>query len=324
MLDLFTIGDIKLDTFIMLPEASVMCGLKDAGCKLCLDYGAKIPVDHTSSQIAGSAPNVAVGIARMGKKSAVVSLMGKDITHTLAVEFLKKNNVETRYVKAAASRSSSFAAVLTFRGESTQLAVHGNADYTLPTPPPKAAWMHIAELGKGYERLYREIIAYAKANDVRISFNPGEVQLRERKKELLALINTSEVLFVNRKEAATLLEVAPSTAIPSLLKKLYTLGADDVVITDGKNGAYAYDGKTMYYTPVFPGKRIEATGAGDAFASGYIGALIHERTTKEALCWGSVNAVSVIGSIGPTDGLLSHKTIIDRLAKRQSYKTQIL
>lgn len=324
MLDVLTIGDIKLDTFIMIPTASVMCGLRERECKLCLDYGAKIPIEHSSSEIAGSAPNVAVGIARMGHKSAVVSVMGEDITHTLAMDFLKKNKVDTRFITAKAGKNSSFAAVLSFRGESTQLAVHGSIDYRFPSPPPKSQHIHVSELGEGYERLYREIIGAVKKTGARISFNPGQVQLKERKRELFAMIAASEVLFVNRAEACGLLELPQSTAPLTLLKKLFGLGANHVVVTDGADGAYAYDGTVGYFAPIFPGKRVEATGAGDAFATGYLGARIHKRPMEEALAWASVNAASVIGTVGPTAGLLTDAAILGRLAKRSSYKTTTL
>lgn len=324
MLDVLTIGDIKLDTFIMIPDASVRCDLRERDCKLCLDYGAKIPVDDATTAIAGSAPNVAVGISRTGKHAGVVSTMGPDITHDLAVKFLKHNLVETRFIKTEAGRHSSFAAVLSFRGESTQLAVHGHADYRLPSPLPKTSWLHVSELGTGYERLYKEINGHARKSGIRVSFNPGQVQLKEKKKELFMLIAASEVLFVNRREALMLLDLSPSTAVTTILTKLYTLGADDVVMTDGVDGAYAYDGKSAYFVPAFPGKRVEATGAGDAFTSGYLAALLHKKSPDEALRWGSVNAASVIGTIGPTDGLLTDKAILGRLAKRPSYKTKML
>ena len=76
MYDLITIGDIKLDTFVVLDGNGQQCSLKMPEAKLCLDYGAKIDVQVVDSQIAGSAPNVAIGLARMKKKTAVLSVMG--------------------------------------------------------------------------------------------------------------------------------------------------------------------------------------------------------------------------------------------------------
>ena len=90
MYNILTIGDIKLDTFIVVEDANVMCELKMPACQLCIEYGKKIPVQDIDTQIAGSAPNVAIGLARMKQKTAVYAQMGKDILHKLAIEFLKQ------------------------------------------------------------------------------------------------------------------------------------------------------------------------------------------------------------------------------------------
>jgi sugar/nucleoside kinase (ribokinase family) len=78
------------------------------------------------------------------------------------------------------------------------------------------------------------------------------------------------------------------------------------VITDGANGAMAYDsinGKFMK-VGVLPVDAYERTGAGDAFGSGCLSALIHGKTLDEALLWGTCNSASVIGYTGSQKGLL--------------------
>lgn len=324
MLDILTIGDIKLDTFIKIPDASVLCQLKSEECKLCIDYGKKIPVESSLSQIAGTAPNVAVSLSKMRKKTAIISTMGKDVTYRVAIEFLKKHGVSTQFITTSPHTPSSFATVLNFRGESTQLVIHNGADTRLPAKFPQTKWLHLAEIGEGYSELFRSILRQVKARGIRLSFNPGQVQINERKKELFDLIEASEVLFLNLREARQLVRTTANADIRTVMEKIYRFGADDVVITDGRNGAYAYDGKRLYHCPMFPGKRIEATGAGDAFTSGFLGALLHEKNFDEALRWGSVNAASVVGYVGPTEGLLSHTEIMKRLKDRPSFTTKLL
>ena len=56
---MITIGDTKLDTFVVLDEASLQCQLKMPDCQLCIAYGEKIVVDVVEYQIAGTAQNVA-------------------------------------------------------------------------------------------------------------------------------------------------------------------------------------------------------------------------------------------------------------------------
>lgn len=323
MYDILTIGGIKLDTFIVIPDASVTCELKMPSCKLCIDYGKKNIVDDIEIQIAGSAPNVAIGVRKMGKMSAVYSEMGKDIIHTLAVEFLKKHKVESKFVKPS-GEDSSFAAVLNFKGESTQLVKQNGHEYRLPSRLPSTAWIHISELGRGYEKLYRELVKAKKTKKFKISFNPGAVQINERKKELMQLIAVSDVLFLNKVEALTILKEKAEMEDHAIMAGVKKLGPEYVVVTDGKNGAFAFDGEQLDFAPMFPGKRVEATGAGDAFAAGFLGALMHGKQHAEALKWASVNAASAVGEIGPTKGLLTHTEIKKRLKARPSYKTKEL
>ncbi len=323
MLDLLSVGAIKLDTFIVLPEASVLCELKKPDCKLCIEYGKKIPVESFVTQIAGSAPNVAVGLARMNCKTAVMSFMGDDPVYHQAIAFLKAHKVSPSQVKKQKGFHSSAAVVLNYKGESTQLVDHVPHTYRLPKTTPACRFIHISELGGQYEPLYKDAIWLAKKKGAKISFNPGSVQLRERKKELLDLIAVTEVLFLNLFEARQLIQ-HPEDDIRLLMTRLKAMGPHYVVVTDGKNGAYAFDGQQLDFVPIFPGDFKEATGAGDAFATGFLGGLLKGKAHREALKWGAANASSVVGAVGPTSGLLSHLEIQKRLKKHPSFKSREL
>lgn len=322
MLDLLSIGAIKLDTFILLPDASVACELKTADCKLCIDYGKKIPVAAFVTQIAGSAPNVAVGLGKMGLKTSVMSFMGDDPVYHQAVAFLKQHHVNTALIKKQKGFHSSAAVVLNFKGESTQLVDHVPHEYRLPPSAPKTKFIHVSELGGGYEKLYKDAIALVKKRKVRLSFNPGSIQIHELKPAFFQLLSVTEVLFVNMTEARLITKAENGEEIRSTMLKLKALGPHYVVVTDGQNGAFAFDGKQLDHVPMFPGERVEATGAGDAFATGFIGALLKGKKHAEALRWASVNAASVVGAVGPTRGLLSHTDIQRQLKARKSFKSQ--
>ena len=196
--------------------------------------------------------------------------------------------------------------MLNFKGESTQLVSHDGFEYRLPKRLPSTEWIHVSEQGKGYEKLYLDLIALKKTKGTNISFNPGVIQIEENKKALKDLIKHTTVLFVNMAEAKDLMGKKGEVEIHNLMAGLKKMGPDYVVVTDGKNGAYAYDGEQLDYAPMFPGPRVEATGAGDSFTSGFLGALMHGKKHDEGLMWGSVNAASVVHEIGPTKGLLTH------------------
>lgn len=323
MYNLIAIGDIKLDTFVVLDEASLQCQLKMPECLLCLEYGGKIAVSVVASQIAGSAPNVAVGLSRQKRKTAIISNMGVDGTQELAIKFLAKEKVSSRYIHVAKDEPSSYSVVLNFKGDRTILTSHIRHVYHLPPHLPKTAWVHVGEMGLGYETLYRSVAARARSNGLKVSLNPGSIQIQEKGKALLGLIKETDVLFVNREEAQAITGES-SIEIHHLAPALLKLGCKEVVITDGKNGSYYFDGKAIQFCPLFPGKAVETTGAGDAFTTGFLGARLAGLAATESMKWGAVNAASVVGFVGPTAGLLTAGQIKSRVRQHKTFGVKSL
>jgi sugar/nucleoside kinase (ribokinase family) len=80
-----------------------------------------------------------------------------------------------------------------------------------------------------------------------------------------------------------------------------------VVITKGKGGATAFDGKFVYQVEAPLVEVIDATGAGDSFGSGLVAGLIQNRGRSDlprALRLAMANAVSNIQVFGANKGLL--------------------
>ncbi|OGL66979.1 hypothetical protein A2856_00590 [Candidatus Uhrbacteria bacterium RIFCSPHIGHO2_01_FULL_63_20] len=324
MFDVVTIGDIKLDTFVVLDHvSSVQCTLKMPECLLCLEYGAKIPVNVVDAQMAGSAPNVAVGLARMGLKTAVVSNMGLDGTRALTLRRFYEEGVSPAYIHVTRREQSAYSVVLNYKGERTILSSQIKHEYHLPRKMARTKWIYVSEMGNGYERIYKEVVARTKKDGTYIGFNPGSIQIAERKKALFDLIKNTYVLFVNLEEARAITQ-QDTAEVHHLATALYRLGPKKTVITDGKNGAYSFDGTELRHCPIFPGKKIESTGAGDAFATGYLGALMHGQLHDEALRWGSVNSASVVGFVGPQPGLLTTAKLRSRLRQHPSFRTILM
>lgn len=322
MYDLIAVGDVKMDTFITLSDAQVRVFADGKEEFLGVPYGKKTPVPEVFSQPAGSAPNVAIAMRRFRRSSAVMSIMGNDPTHDNAISFLQGYGVDVRYISSKKG-ASSFSAVINHRGESTQLVSHSSFTHRLPLFMPRTKWMHLSEVGHGYERLYRDVLKRIRGGAFKLSLNPGSVQLAAPRDVLFDVLQITDVLFLNMSEAFTLLKLKPKEKnIRGVLRELHALGPKIVVVTDGKKGATAFDGVAILYAPMFPGKRVEATGAGDAFCSGFLGALLAGHSTAEALRWGSVNAASAVGQIGPTAGLLTKSEILKRLKAHRTYRVK--
>ena len=119
--------------------------------------------------------------------------------------------------------------------------------------------------------------------------------------------------FVNVEEAQTLLRTQ-NKGLPFLLRELHHQGPKIVVISDGPQGSYTYDGKKLYYCPIYDVPVVERTGCGDSYATGFLSAIAYGKTVIEAMKWGTVNAASVIQQVGPQAGLIQ-QSLLQKILK---------
>jgi ribokinase len=130
------------------------------------------------------------------------------------------------------------------------------------------------------------------------------------------LYRRANVLICNREEAVEI-GGGDHGKVGELLDSLRRLGPEIVVITDGPDGAYASDESERYFVPAYPdpARPRERTGAGDAFSSALVAAMVKGLPMQVALSWAPVNAMSVVQEVGSQSGLLTesqlHKYLVD-------------
>ena len=137
------------------------------------------------------------------------------------------------------------------------------------------------------------------------------------KEKLADIYAATEVFFCNVEEAQTILN-EKSRDVKKMIKMMHELGPKIVCITDGKDGAYAYDSYNdeYWFHPIYPDPQppVERTGAGDSFSSTFTIALGHGKTVAEALSWGPINSMNVVQYIGAQEGLLTQAQLEEFLA----------
>lgn len=320
MLDLIAIGDSTLDVFLHISEASLSCQINKEACLLCLEYAEKIPVDSvTKIPGAGNASNAAVGASRLGFKSAIVSILGKDEIGKEIMQGWKQEKVSTKYVSFDTKRETNYSTVLNFKGERTILVHAEKRTYKLPKLDG-SKWIYYTALGPGHERLEKQLLAHLKRNPTqKLCFNPGTKQLRRGLTEIKPVIARSDIFIVNKQEAELLLGDG-ERPIPNLLLAFKHLGPKIIVLTDGPNGSHATDGNTMWSLGIFEGPVLERTGAGDSYATAFTCAIEMGWSIPDAMRAGTANGWSVVQHIGPQRGLLDKKTMQSALKKFSKVK----
>lgn len=324
MFDIITLGDCTIDTFIIIDndEAKLQCNLKNEECQLCLNFADKIPIKDTHQSVGGNAANVAVGCQKLNLNTAIVTELGDDLNGFTIQQDLLNAKVNTNLLKISSNRETRYAVVLNYKGERTVLSYFGKFKYS-NIKLPKTNWLYYTSLGYSFEKIQDDLIKYLKKNpQTKLALNPGSYQIKNNIFKLKQILPYTNLIFVNKEEGAKL--TTGKKDIKTIIKTLHKAGIKTAVVTDGTKGAYASDGKQIYFMKPYPIKAIDKTGAGDAFASGFISAFINKKNIDEAMQWGTSNAGSVIQKIGAEAGLLNKLQILKTIKKYHQNKPQLI
>ncbi len=318
--DLVCVGDTVMDAFITLHEASVHCSLNGEKCQLCMSFADKIPYESlTVVPAVGNSSNVAVGAARLGLNAGIITAVGGDHYGQEILERYRREGVSEEFVKVNRNKPTNYHFVLNFQAERTILIKHEDYEYYDPRKlDKKTDWLYFSSIGEHALSIHDKVADYLKRHPgVRMGFNPGTFQLRFGAKRLREVYRHTYVLFLNREEGELVAGKKSGTPLPALMDALHALGPKIVVVTDGPKGAYASDGVSRYFMPPYPDPRppVSRTGAGDAFSTGFLCALIYGLPVTEALRWAPVESMHVVQFFGAQTGLLSKPKLMQFLKK---------
>jgi sugar/nucleoside kinase (ribokinase family) len=144
--------------------------------------------------------------------------------------------------------------------------------------------------------LVRRSVELAKTKQQIISLDLASYNVVEENLEFLRdiLRNYVDIVFANEAEAESFTGMQPQEALHDLSKY-----CSIAVVKLGRNGSLVMSGNNIYTINPYPTKAIDATGAGDLYASGFLYA--HASGMPLAQCGdiGSFVSDKIVGVIGP-------------------------
>ena len=299
---ILTIGKATQDVFLKSDEFDPHVEGKVAYTHLPL--GAKLDLDEVVFATGGNATNVAATLARQGLHSRYMWLLGTDPASQAIMQEFDEEGIDTSLVVQDNNYKASYSSVLIASGgERTILNYRGTAikgkERALNLEAiTEADWVYPSSIGD--MALLNEIITRAKANGVKIMLNPATSELKEINK-LKTLLEDIDVLAVNKEEAGLLFEGKNSEELVRHASHYCPV----VIVSDGPNGVVATDGKTIVTAGMYEDVPVvDRTGAGDAFASGFLSQWVLSKSLKEAIILASANSTSVVNKIGAKAGIL--------------------
>ena len=309
MLDIITIGSATRDV-LLKSEGVELRRHSDSpsGEEQCFPLGAKIPIKELVFSTGGGATNAAVTFARQGLKTGCVGVVGDDFNGKEVIKELKREKIKlfftvhkdnfTAYsvilVHPNAERT-----ILSYRGEGQHLEVE-----KIPWKKLKAKWFFLDSLG-GRLELFEKAFEHITARNFKIAFNPGGKELELGLEKLKPYLAEVDIFSVNKEEGETLLEMQNNSSAEEVLKGLDKLVKGITVLTLGPNGVLVSDKKNIYQAKTPDSPRVERTGAGDAFVSGFVSQyIISAGDIMKSIQFATANASSVVAQYGSKAGIL--------------------
>lgn len=260
----------------------------------------------------GCAPNVAVGLARLGIRSAVAMIVGDDDEGRRYLAHLEREGVDTRgvlkvagrptsrtflFVPAAGATSLFFAAGAAAEWNGTLQLDFSGARFAVLTVGPRAYNVRFAELAIAASvplawQLKGDLTAY-----------PQDV--------LPQLLANSRFIFMNQQEARYLCNAVGAANPQTLIGR----GPEALFITHGGEGSEVVSSSGTSRIPAVRVEVADPTGAGDAFTAGVLAAIVKGWQLDDAARFGAVVASFVVETRGCQTGLPDWEAALSRYTK---------
>ncbi len=280
-----------------------------------LDDGETV-VNESKSSPGGSAANTIYGLAKLGVSTGFTGVVGDDTEGKTLLQDFQTTGVDTSQIKIKRKAKTGSALCLSDRLGRRSLYVLPGANNLLTIDDlnldyiNQAKMLHISSFVD--DRQFKVLLELMDRLDlsVKLSFSPGELYAAKGLKALAPILARTSVLFANQHEIQQLTTKDVTTGAGSCLKH----GCHIVVVTLGKGTSYKNIMATCYIRDteneymVQPGNQntistSDTTGAGDAFATGFLYGLLNGKDLEVCGHIGNIVARFSISQIGAREGL---------------------
>jgi sugar/nucleoside kinase (ribokinase family) len=224
--------------------------------------GSKVQASEFLITSGGQAGNAAVAIARLGVRTSYIGALGDlddDVANTIIKTFAAENIDVSRAIRVPGARSSVSTIMIDSTGEK-MIATRRNQGLSEAVPAdPEAAVAEIdaVMLDNRYSNISLPICLAAKARGI-----PRVLDFDKPTPASDPLLQACTHVICS---ADAIRESTGLADIPAALMKLGEGYDGFLAVTDGPDGVYWRDGKTVRHMPAFKVKAVDTLGAGDTY-----------------------------------------------------------
>ena len=310
MYDIVTFGSAAWDVFMRPKKISPVTSKRFISKKgICFNLGSKVDIEDIYFSSGGGGTNTAATFASQGFKTAFVGCVGDDLAGRQIIEDIKNMGINTDFVQMNKSRPTNYSVILKTKEIDRTILVYRGASELLAKKRitfdkiKRAKWFYLAPLSGKVAKITKDIVGFARENNIKVALNPGNSQLSLPKKELENIVGKVDILLLNQEEASLLTKIDYDKEA-EIFKKIDDICPGIAIMTKGPGGVSVSDGKNLFTAPGTSNHIVDNTGAGDAFGAGFVSGFIKKQDIEYAIQLAMANGVSCLTKLGAKGGLL--------------------
>lgn len=252
----------------------------------------KTPFGEVADALGGSATFFSVA-ASYFTDVAVVAVVGEDFPDE-HVDFLRARGIDTSGLYTEPGKTFRWAGAYGYDLNdrdtiTTELNVFEKFRPRIPDNLTKVDFVFLANIDPELQRLVLDQVENPKL----VACDTMNFWIERKRKELLDTISRVDVMVMNDAECR---ELAGEPNLIKASREALKMGPDTIIVKKGEHGALMFKGDSIFSAPAFPCESVyDPTGAGDAFAGGFMGHLAKTGDTSDdnirrAVIYGTVMA----------------------------------
>ena len=247
----------------------------------------------------GSAANTIHGLARLGASTGFIGKVGDDRLGDFFYDDLKNSRIDPKLFRSQTDTGRAIALIspdsertfATFLGAAVELSPEELSENLFDA----YQYLHIEGYLIQNHALLKKAFELAKKQGMKVSLDLASYNVVEENLEFLKTFvrDYVDILFANEEEAKAFTGKEPETALEELAKI-----CDIAVVKVGKEGSFVKKGSRHIKVDPIDADPIDTTGAGDAYAAGFLYGLTNDYPLDKCGYTGAVLAGKVIEVIG--------------------------
>ena len=286
-------------------------------------YGVKqtvldgeVPIDHIKAAPGGSAANTIYGLAKLGVRTGFVGAIGDDEQGETCLKELQDIGVDTKYIRIKKGKKTGLALCISDELGRRAIYVLPGANSLLNSRNidinylSQAEIIHFSSFVDEQQFNIQAELLEKLSGSAKVSFAPGMLYAAKGMQALSPLLRKSDILFINKDEIERL---TGDNFMPGA-KKCLEQGCQIIVVTLGRGltlepgkviTGYICDKDHEYKVEaaVDFGGQPDSTGAGDAFAAGFLFGFRKQWRLDECGRLGNTMAHLAMREVGARQGL---------------------